>query len=47
MTIAGGTYVNLPMTDALVDGNLVSARTLHDNTALLKQFVRMLKESGG
>ena len=24
VTIAGGTYVNLPMTDALVDGNLVT-----------------------
>lgn len=24
VTIAGGTYVNLPMTDALVDGNLIT-----------------------
>ncbi len=27
---------------AIVDGNLVCGRTWHDNTALLKQFVRML-----
>ena len=27
------------------DGNLVSARTWHDNTPLLREFVRMLKES--
>ena len=26
-------------------GNLVTARTWHDNTPLLRQFVRMLKES--
>ncbi len=27
------------------DGNLVSARTWHDNTPLLREFVRMLKKS--
>jgi hypothetical protein len=31
--------------NCVVDGNLVSARTWHDNTALLKQFVEMLKEA--
>jgi protease I len=40
----GGTYVDR---NCVVDGNLVSARTWHDNTALLKQFVRMLKEAAG
>jgi protease I len=37
---AGGTYVDRPV---VVDGNLVTARTWHDNTWLLKEFVRMLK----
>ena len=36
-----GKYVNEP---CVVDGNLVSARTWHDNTALLKTFVEMLKQ---
>lgn len=34
-------YVDQPV---VVDGNLVSARTWHDNTPFLKEFVRMLKE---
>jgi protease I len=42
VTQVGGTYVDRP---CVVDGNLVSARTWHDNTALLKQFVQMLKEA--
>lgn len=42
VTQVGGTYVDRA---CVVDGNLVSARTWHDNTALLKQFVKMLKES--
>jgi protease I len=40
VTQVGGTYVDR---NWVVDGNLVSARTWHDNTALLKQFVQMLK----
>ena len=40
ITQAGGTYVDRPV---VVDGNLVTARTWHDNTWLLKEFVRMLK----
>ena len=40
VTQFGGTYVDRP---CVVDGNLVSARTWHDNTELLKQFLRMLK----
>lgn len=42
VTQVGGTYVDRP---CVVDRNLVSARTWHDNTALLKQFVGMLKEA--
>jgi protease I len=43
VTQVGGSYVDR---NCVVDGNLVSARTWHDNTALLKQFVKMLKEAG-
>jgi protease I len=35
----GGTYVDEPV---VVDGNMVSARTWHDNTPFLKQFMKML-----
>jgi protease I len=42
VTQVGGLYVDRP---CVVDGNLVSARTWHDNTPLLKQFVQMLKEA--
>ena len=35
----GGKYVDQPM---VVDGNLVTARTWHDNTPFLKQFMKML-----
>jgi protease I len=38
------TYVDK---SCVIDGNLVTARTWHDNTPLLKEFVRMLKESCG
>lgn len=38
----GATYVDRP---CVVDGNLVTARTYHDNTLLLKNFVRMLEEA--
>jgi len=34
------TYVDEPV---VIDGNMVSARTWHDNTALLREFVKMLK----
>lgn len=44
VTPFGGEYVDR---NCVVDGNLVSARTWHDNTALLKQFVKMLKEATG
>ncbi len=35
----GGKYVDRPV---VVDGNLVSARTWHDNTPFLKQYMKML-----
>jgi protease I len=41
ITQVGGTYVDK---SCVLDGNMVSARTWHDNTALLKEFVRKLKE---
>src|SRR5262249_49145344 len=44
VTQFGGQYVDR---NCVVDGNLVSARTWHDNTDLLKQFVKMLKEATG
>ncbi len=37
----GATYVDQAV---VIDGNLVTARTWGDNTPLLKEFVRMLKE---
>jgi len=40
ITQVGGIHVDRV---CVVDGNLVSARTWHDNTELLKQFVAMLK----
>jgi protease I len=42
ITQFGGIYVD---ESCVVDGNLVSSRTWHDNTELLKQFVRMLKRA--
>jgi len=40
ITQVGGTYLDQPV---VVDDNLVTAPTWHDNTWLLKEFVRMLK----
>ncbi|HTN00550.1 MAG TPA: DJ-1/PfpI family protein, partial [Planctomycetaceae bacterium] len=42
VTQFGGIYVDQPV---VTDGNLVSARTWHDNTPFLKEFVRLLKAS--
>ena len=39
-TSAGANYVDEP---CVVDGNLVTARTWHDNTPFLKAFLRLLK----
>jgi protease I len=38
----GATYVDQPV---VIDGTIVTARTWHDNTHLLRAFVAMLKES--
>ena len=35
----GATYVDQ---ETVVDGNIVTARTWHDNTALLREFIKML-----
>ena len=40
ITQVGGSYVDRA---CVVDGNLISGRTWHDNTALLKQFIALLK----
>jgi protease I len=36
----GGTYVNR---EVVIDGNLVSARTWHDNTPFMREFIRLLR----
>src|SRR5262245_14795503 len=41
-TLVCRTYDDRPV---VIDGNMVIARTWHDNTALLKEFIRMLKQS--
>lgn len=41
-TTAGATYVDETV---VIDGNLVTARTWHDNTLFLKEFMRLLKET--
>lgn len=38
----GAKYVDK---EVVIDGNLVSARTWHDNTALMREFMRLLKRS--
>lgn len=40
ITSFGGTYRGDPI---VIDGNMVSGRTWHDNTELMKQFIRLLK----
>ncbi len=39
-TFSGGDYVDAP---CVVHGNLVTARTWHDNTPFLKEFIQLLK----
>lgn len=38
----GAVYVDQPV---VVDGNLVTARTWHDNTPLMREFMKLLKRS--
>jgi protease I len=40
----GGTYLNQPI---VVDGNLVSARTWHDNAPFMREFMKMLRAAAG
>jgi protease I len=40
ITQVGGTYKDQ---SCVVDGHLVSARTWHDNTELLREFIKLLK----
>lgn len=40
ITSFGGTYVDEP---CVVDGNLVTARTWHDNTPFMKEFIKLLR----
>jgi protease I len=40
-TFAGAEFVNEP---TVVDGNLVTARTWHDNTPFMREFIRLLKK---
>jgi protease I len=42
VTLAGGTYVNLPMTDALVDGNLVTGPAWPALNSWLAKFLAVL-----
>lgn len=42
ITSFGGTYVDEP---CVVDGNLVTARTWHDNTPFLREFLRLLNNA--
>jgi protease I len=42
VTLAGGTYVNLPMTDAIVDGNLVTGPAWPALNAWLAKFLAVL-----
>jgi protease I len=39
-TFSGGTYVNR---EVVVSGNLVTARTWHDNAAWMREYIRLLR----
>ena len=41
LEVCGGIYVNEP---SVVDGNLISGRTFHDNGKYLGPWIRLLKE---
>ena len=44
LEVCGGTYVNEP---CVIDGNLVSGRTYHDNGQYFGAFMRLLDEASG
>lgn len=41
--LAGGKYIEVPMDQAVVDGNLITAPAWPGNTAILRQFIRKLE----
>jgi protease I len=43
ITLAGGTYVAIPVTDAHVDGNLVTAPAWPAHPAFCREFLKLLK----
>ena len=43
LEICGGTFVDEP---CVVDGNLVSGRTFHDNGQYFGKFIELLEEQG-
>lgn len=42
VTLAGGNYQNVPATDAVVDGNLVTSPAWPGHPAILKEFYKLL-----
>ena len=42
VTLAGGTYVEVPVTDAVVDRNLVTAPAWPGDTAIVKEFAKLM-----
>ena len=42
--LAGGEYVEVPMDQAVVDGNLVTAPAWPGNTAILREFIKLLEQ---
>lgn len=46
VTVAGGKYVDLPMTEAHVDGNLVSGPAWPAHPAWLAKFLQVLEKGG-
>ena len=42
LEVCGGTFVNEP---CVIDGNLVSGRTVHDNGQYVGPWIKMLEEA--
>ena len=42
VTLAGGTYVEVDASEAVVDGNLVTAPAWPGDTAIIREFVKLL-----
>ena len=42
MTLAGGEYVPVPVTDAVVDRNLVTAPAWPADTAIVKELAKLM-----